>query len=129
MRLPDETLRLESKTDGVQPAEVAGLIDAREPRFAFYSHPQGGKRVLFLYTCPAASRIKERMVYSTSESWTRTVAERDAGIVVAKSLEATDPSELTAEVLDVGGEAAGDVPAETKAGAGGFARPKRPGRR
>lgn len=78
------------------------------------------------------------MVYSTGKSWTRIVAERDAGIDVSRSLEATEPEELTAEVLNagvVGGAAEGQSEESSRsatpsAGAGGgFARPKRPGRR
>jgi twinfilin-like protein len=130
--LPDETLRLESSNDNVHPRDVAGLISDREPRYAFYSHPDGraahgGTQVLFLYTCPSASRIKERMVYSTGKSWTRTVAERDAGITVAKSLEATEPSELTADIF--GGASESAQPATEAVPQTGFARPKRPGRR
>lgn len=130
-QLPDETLTLEASADGVQPADVAGHISTTEPRYTFYSHPsstQADPKILFIYTCPSGSKIKERMIYSTSKSWTRIVAERDAGITVTKSLEATEPNEITAESLG------GDTSAESSATEGakpstGFARPKRPGRR
>ena len=132
--LPDETLQLESSADGVEPARVASCISTAEPRYSFYSHPARAEGaapfIFFLYTCPVGSKIKERMVYSTGKGWTRTIAERDAEIAVTKSLEATEPEELTADLVAAGG-GGGEAEAETpaKAGAGGFARPKRPGRR
>ena len=132
--LPNETLQLDSSTDGVAPADISGAISASEPRYSFYSHPNpssGEVEILFIYTCPSSSKIKERMIYSTGKSWTRTVAERDAGIVVAKSLEATEPSELTLDMLGQGADAANEdrSGASTPAGGSGFSRPKRPGRR
>ena len=71
------------------------------------------------------------MIYSTGKSWTRIVAERDAGIAVSKSLEATEPSELTVDALGGGVQQTEQdrSGASTPAAGGGFARPKRPGRR
>lgn len=123
--LPEEVLVLESSVDGVAVGKVAETISKSEPRFSFYSTEQEGE-IVFIYTCPTQSRIKERMVYSTSKSWTRIVAERDAGLVVKKSVEATEPAEIT-EML--GGSAAEDKAEETKPSNAAFARPKRPGRR
>lgn len=131
--LPDETLQLDSSTDNVAPSDVASIISSSEPRYTFYSTSSSSgpePEILFIYTCPSTSKIKERMVYSTGKSWTRTVAERDAGIVVTKSLEATEPSELTIDAL--GGEgvqADGEKVQESKGAGSSFARPKRPGRR
>ncbi|KAK5688576.1 Twinfilin-1 [Elasticomyces elasticus] len=129
--LPEEVLTLDQSTDGVAPEDVAGIISTSEPRYTFYASPDPGAGIVFIYTCPTSSRIKERMIYSTGKSWTRTVAERDAGITIAKSLEATEPSEVTVDLIGGGQAAAADgeganAGAEKKAG---FARPKRPGRR
>ena len=133
--LPDETLLLDGVKEGVAIGDVAGAIEAREPRYSFYVPLEGETRVVFIYTCPSGSKIKERMTYSTGKSWTRTVAERDAGLTIAKSLEATEPSEITADLLGESG-AAGDASSTgqdsgtaTPVGGSGFARPKRPGRR
>lgn len=134
-QLPDETLTLDSSADSVPFEQVGGLISTTEPRFSFYSHPHQtadrgeGPTILFIYTCPTGSKIKERMIYSTSKSWTRIVAERDAGITISKSLEATEPNEITAEVLGGGSQSAEQSGAESKPSSTGFARPKRPGRR
>ena len=130
--LPDETLILDSSTDGVEPADVGKTISASEPRYSFYSHPSASAaepEILFIYTCPTASKIKERMVYSTGKSWTRTVAERDAGLVVSRSLEATDPDELAVEAAGSSGQGRQEAELESKPASSGFARPKRPGRR
>ena len=51
------------------------------------------------------------------------IAERNAGLVIAKSLEASDPDEISEEAL--GKEFGVEEKSESKA----FARPKRPGRR
>ena len=132
--LPDETLQLDSSTDNVDPSNLVNAITSAEPRYSFYSDPSASgsePSIIFIYTCPSNSKIKERMIYSTGKSWTRTAAERDAGITVAKSLEATEPSELTVDALGGGAEQAEQdrSGAGTPVAAGGFARPKRPGRR
>ena len=119
--------------DEVAPKDVPGVISPNEPRYSFYSYPsQGpGLDIVFIYTCPSKSKIKERMIYSTGKSWTRIVAERDAGIKVTRTMEATEPSELLSELVASNGEAgqaSADV-TESKPASTGFARPKRPGRR
>ncbi|KAF2766084.1 actin monomer binding protein-like protein [Teratosphaeria nubilosa] len=127
--LPEEVLSLDSSTDNISPEAVASTIHTSEPRYSFYSAPASGEsEIVFIYTCPTSSRIKERMIYSTGRSWTRVVAERDAGIVISRSLEATEPSELLASDLGVGAVQAA-TEASSAAGGSGFARPKRPGRR
>ncbi|WPH02957.1 Hypothetical protein R9X50_00582900 [Acrodontium crateriforme] len=136
--LPGEVLTLESSTDGVSPADVGNAISATEPRYSFYSMPSSSgsaaPAVVFIYTCPTASKIKERMIYSTGKSWTRIVAERDAGLTIAKSLEATDPTDLAIDEAVSGGDGeaasgASTPSVDSKPTNGGFARPKRPGRR
>lgn len=126
-KLPNETLVLESTTDNVPADSVAAAISSTEPRYSFYQMQDG--EIVFLYTCPSGSKVKERMVYSTGKSWTRIVAERDAGLVVGRSLEATEPAELEGDLLS-GSGCKEEAAAETaKPSSGTFARPKRPGRR
>ena len=130
--LPDETIQLDSSTDNVAVENVGTTISATEPRYTFYSHPSAPgaePTIIFIYSCPSSSKVKERMIYSTGKSFTRIIAERDAGIAVAKSLEATEPMEdLTVDVLG-GGQANAQEQQESKPATSGFARPKRPGRR
>jgi twinfilin-like protein len=127
-QLPNETLALDSSMDNVAQDMVGKLISPTEPRYSFYSLPNAPEpQIVFIYTCPTQSKIKERMVYSTSKSWTRIVAERDAGITIAKSLEATEPNELEADAF---GEVAPAEPAAAESTSrAAFSRPKRPGRR
>jgi twinfilin-like protein len=119
---------LDSSMDNVAQDMVGKLISPTEPRYSFYSLPNAPEpQIVFIYTCPTQSKIKERMVYSTSKSWTRIVAERDAGITIAKSLEATEPNELEADAF---GEVAPAEPAAAESTSrAAFSRPKRPGRR
>lgn len=138
--LPEEILMLDSSTDNITPENVGATIRADEPRYSFYSSPSSGSAeadIFYIYTCPTASKVKERMIYSTGKAWTRVVAERDAGLSIAKSLEATEPSELTADQFESPSHSATQSGTATPqegmskdgVGRGGFARPKRPGRR
>lgn len=63
------------------------------------------------------------MMYSTSKRFAANFAEQHAGVVIAKSLEASELEEISAEVLE------GEFKVEEKGETNGFARPKRPGRR
>lgn len=126
--LPDETLKIAAKDEGVSAAELGSRISANEPRYSFYSYDAPGHsepQIIFIYTCPSSSRVKERMIYSTGKSWTRQLAENDAGIVVAKSLEASETSEITEETITKEFE----TQQQTEPKSQGFSRPKRPGRR
>ena len=131
-QMPGEILSLDSSIDSVQPEDVGTAISSTAPRYSFYSVPANVAEILFIYTCPSGSKIKERMIYATGKSWTKTVAERDAGITIARTLEATEPSELSPEQLGGGGgkDEGVQAGAEAKSTSGsGFSRPKRPGRR
>ncbi|KXL46538.1 hypothetical protein M433DRAFT_143169 [Acidomyces richmondensis BFW] len=133
--LPNEVLTLDSSTDNIMPENVGSTICADEPRYSFYSSPSSASpeaEIFYIYTCPTASKVKERMIYSTGKAWTRVVAERDAGLSIAKSLEATEPNELTVEQFESAAQSGAVTPQERSVegiGRGGFARPKRPGRR
>lgn len=75
-----------------------------------------------MYSCPTASKIKERMVYAASRAGILNLAEQDAGLTINKKLEASSPTEWTEDVL---ASEFAEHKVETKT----FARPKRPGRR
>lgn len=62
-------------------------------------------------------------MYSTSKKFTQMIAEQKAGVVVAKSLEATDFEDISEQAL------AQEFGAEEKTERKAFSRPKRPGRR
>lgn len=71
------------------------------------------------------------MIYSCGMRSTRTLAEKDAGLTIVKSLEASDPHEISQDLFTAetsgGGAAAAEVQQIDTAKS--FARPKRPGRR
>ena len=121
--LPDETLRVASSTPSVSPAQLASTLSQTDPRFSFYSYPGSTTQIVYMYTCPTASKVKQRMMYSTSKRFVHMIAEQKAGVVVAKSLEATEFEDLSEQALAQ--EFGGDDKAEKKT----FSRPKRPGRR
>lgn len=118
--MPTETLHLDASKQDIQPSDVASSISSSEPRYTFYNYP-GQQGVVFMYSCPSKSKIKERMVYASSRSQLVTLAQ-NVGLEVTKKLEASSPDEWTAESL------AGEFQ-EHKVESKGFARPKRPGRR
>jgi len=121
--LPDETLRVASSTPSVSPAQLASTLSQTDPRFSFYSYPGSTTQIVYMYTCPTASKVKQRMMYSTSKRFVQMIAEQKAGVVVAKSLEATEFEDLSEQAL------AQEFGADDKAEKKTFSRPKRPGRR
>lgn len=118
----DETVVLaRDPTSGVSPDLLSSTISGTEPNYTFYRYePQSAN--IFIYTCPTAAKPRERMLYASSRANVVAWAEQEAGIVIGKKLEFSDPSELTAQSIE--GEFA---PKEEKKS--GFARPKRPGKR
>jgi len=122
-----EIIEYADSATGVTPATLASHISDNEPTYAFYQHSYEGESgpesaVIFIYTCPTASPVKQRMIYASSKRSVETLAEKDAGLKLAKKMEATDPSDISAKAI----EDEFQVKQEVK---GGFARPKRPGRR
>lgn len=122
MDVPTETLQLVS-VGSASASQLAGAIDASEPRFSFYRHNDPEKSVVFISTCPSAAKIKERMLYAASRGNVISLAQKEGGLKVAKRIEATNPDEVTEQV--VRDEFKTEEVEEKK----GFAKPKRPGRR
>ncbi|KAL6717007.1 Twinfilin-1 [Lecanora helva] len=121
-----ETIEL-AETGSTDAAGLSSAISATEPRFTFfkYTHSLGGSEqspILFIYTCPSGSKIKERMVYASSKQGFLSAASSTLGIEIVKKLEASSPSEITEASL----EQEFRPNEEQKQG---FARPKRPGKR
>ncbi|KAH0349021.1 actin monomer binding protein-like protein, partial [Aureobasidium melanogenum] len=118
--VPTETLHLDASKQDIQPADLSSEISSSEPRYSFYNYP-GQQGVVFMYSCPSKSKIKERMVYASSRSQLVTLAS-NVGLNITKRLEASSPDEWSASTL------ASEFQ-EQKVESKGFARPKRPGRR
>ncbi|KAF4314384.1 Tannase/feruloyl esterase [Botryosphaeria dothidea] len=121
--LDSETFRLVSNTT-VPSAELSSAIVADAPRYSFYRHeaPDGSQPILFIYTCPPTSKVKERMVYAASRRFALHLAESDAGLEIHKRLEFGSPEDITPGTIDEE-----FAPKEEKKA--GFSKPKRPGRR
>ncbi|KAK0659500.1 Twinfilin-1 [Lasiodiplodia hormozganensis] len=122
--VPNETFRLVSTTT-VSAAELGSSIAPDAPRYSFYRHdtaPDGSRPILFIYTCPPTSKVKERMVYAASRGFAIHLAEKEASIEIHKRLEFSNPDEIGATTIDEE-----FAPKEEKKT--GFSKPKRPGRR
>lgn len=117
-----ETLQLVSSSSA-SPSTIASSIDTKEPRYAFYRHDDPDSSIVFISTCPSAAKIRERMIYAASRGNVVSLAQNEGGLKVAKKLEATNPDEVTEQVI------LDEFKVEAAPEAKGFAKPKRPGRR
>jgi twinfilin len=122
MDVPTETLQLVSSSSAT-PSSLSSEIDKTEPRFTFYRHDDPGASIVFISTCPSGAKIKARMLYAASRSNVISLAQSEGGLKVAKRIEATNPDEITEQVI---AEEFKVAAVEEKKG---FAKPKRPGRR
>ncbi|KAL8855008.1 MAG: hypothetical protein Q9221_000204 [Calogaya cf. arnoldii] len=115
---------------GVKDVDIQGLstaISDTEPRYSFfrYTHDVDGQEknsIIFIYTCPSGSKVKERMIYASFKKVVMDTASAEAGFEIAKKLEASSPSEITPEMI-------GEEFQPRQEQKQGFARPKRPGKR
>ncbi|GAA5994993.1 hypothetical protein JCM11641_001477, partial [Rhodosporidiobolus odoratus] len=131
-----------------QPTEL--VLPPSSPCYFFYRHAAGP---VLVYSCPPASPIKSRLVYSSAALVLYKVAvPQFAGIKVLKKLETDDPSEVTLAWIDselgplatLASTASSAVSANDSLASGSgtstpallpeeekpkFARPQRPGRR
>ena len=90
INVKDETIELvgSSSTDA---DGLASAISDTEPRYSFfrYSHQVGGSEqtsIVFIYTCPSGSKIKERMVYASTKQGFLASMSSDMGIEIAKKV-------------------------------------------
>ncbi|KAF2456547.1 hypothetical protein BDY21DRAFT_347512 [Lineolata rhizophorae] len=130
INVPTESIELVPDVpSSIALAQLPTSISSAEPRYTFYKHvytpPESlspVSAVIFIYTCPSSSSIKERMLYASSRRGVLSLAETESGVAVAKKLEASTPDEISAETI----QEEFQPRQETKTG---FAKPKRPGRR
>ncbi|KAJ5813000.1 Actin-binding cofilin/tropomyosin type [Penicillium robsamsonii] len=116
-----ENIVLADSQTGVEASAVATHISSSSPRYSFYHYP-GSDVVIFVYTCPSGSSIKERMLHATSRRVAVDIAEKE-GLKIEKKIEASSPDEITGDRLQE--EVA---PSRDQGPTRGFARPRRPGR-
>jgi len=108
-------------------SSLSSTISSTEPRYSFYryTHSYNGSSsspILFIYTCPSGSKVKERMLYAASSRSAIQVAEAEAGLKVEKKIEASSPDEISEETIDADLHPKVEI---KKA----FERPRRPGRK
>lgn len=73
---------------------LAGAISDEAPRYAFYRYkhsvPDGDAEVqsplVFIYTCPSGSKVRERMVFASSKEGLVAAARTDIGLDIAKKV-------------------------------------------
>ncbi|KAK5077942.1 Twinfilin-1 [Lithohypha guttulata] len=126
IEVSSETLELLKSEEGIQPGGFLEAVPGDRPSYSFYHYP-GTEEVIFLYTCPGSSKVKERMVYASARASVLQLAKGE-GLNVTKRLEQGDTGEVTEQRLmdEAGLKSAGAESANTRQG---FARPKRPGKR
>ncbi|GAB1210409.1 hypothetical protein APSETT445_009201 [Aspergillus pseudonomiae] len=80
--IPRETFVLAGVENGTVPSSVESHISPSSPRYTFYHYPDTDV-VIFVYTCPSGSSIKERMLYASSRMYALQLAE-DQGLKISK---------------------------------------------
>ncbi|CAZ82722.1 unnamed protein product [Tuber melanosporum] len=99
------------------------VIPDDTPRYSFFIFNRTSFFFLvFIYTCPPQSKIRERMIYAASRGSVVASAEADAGLQIARRLEASSASDVSELQLL---EEFHPKKEEKES----FSRPKRPGRR
>lgn len=91
----DEHLALAGVED-VDIKDLATAISDTEPRYSFfrYRHDVQDEQqptttthpIIFIYTCPAASKVKERMIYASFKGMVLETANVEAGLEIAKKV-------------------------------------------
>ncbi|RKP23058.1 hypothetical protein SYNPS1DRAFT_19207, partial [Syncephalis pseudoplumigaleata] len=130
LNMQGETIELD-RVQTAAASELSAAIPKDVPRFTFYAYKKadGEEAIVFIYTCPSASSIRERMLYSSVRAALLT-AVSELGIAVAKKMETDDVTELTPQELS------SLFPSEEKSGSNStagirptaFKRPPLPGR-
>lgn len=97
-----EVLELAGTSSTTAEALAMNVSDT-EPRFSFfrYTHDFEGTQqspLIFIYTCPPGSKIRERMLYASSKLGVVRAAEDDVGLEFAKKV--PFPSPLSASWVD-----------------------------
>lgn len=82
--VPTETLKLAASESSVDANSVETLIPPSAPRYTFYHYPDSDA-VIFVYTCPSGSSIRERMLYASSRMNALSVAEQN-GLRISKKV-------------------------------------------
>lgn len=72
--------------------DLSTTISDSEPRYSFFRyahHDAAGldvESLVFIYTCPSSSKIKERMVYASSKLVFLTAVKNELGLEITKKV-------------------------------------------
>jgi len=80
--------------------EIVNVTPADEPRYHFFRFRHNFEddtleSVVYIYSCPMKSKVKERMLYSSCKSAVMQTATEELGLVIDKNSEVSDPTEIT----------------------------------
>lgn len=87
--LTTETIHLDSSSSATA-ATLATTIAQDSPRYSFYRHKYTAadgtaqSPIIFIYTCPASSKVREKMIYASAKRGLHTWAEKHLGMTIAK---------------------------------------------
>jgi twinfilin-like protein len=71
---------------GYAPGDVGGRIATDGPRYTIYHMQEPADAgVVFIYTCPTVTKVRDRMIYASTRRSAEAVAS-DAGLVLAKKV-------------------------------------------
>ena len=101
--MPKETVEL-ARTSSAEAGTLANAISDSEPRYSFfrYSYQSEGREqspVVFIYTCPSESKLKERMVYALGRAGVVTLASNRAGLEIVKKVQCLHPSMKLSQLM------------------------------
>src|SRR4051794_4979714 len=83
MDIKAETIHVDSVSD-VTAASLGSSITTEGPRYSLYRHSSPEAPIVFIYTCPASSKVREKMMYAAAKRGVHTWAERTLGMQIAK---------------------------------------------
>ncbi|KAH9063356.1 actin depolymerizing protein [Lactarius vividus] len=118
--------------------QLGSKIPSSNPCFAFFSWSDGAleRRIVFIYSCPSASPVKHRMLYSSGSSSVYQTAKSllPPLLLGPRKVETSDPHELGASFLraELGQSKEPNrmgTPSNSGLGGAAFARPKGPYKR
>ncbi|KAL9592707.1 MAG: hypothetical protein Q9179_006443, partial [Wetmoreana sp. 5 TL-2023] len=87
----NEVIQAAGTSEMVDVQGLATTISDTEPRYSFfrYTHEVEGEQVhpiIFIYTCPSASKVKERMIYASMKRTVMETASKEGGFEIAKKV-------------------------------------------
>ncbi|TPX35098.1 hypothetical protein SmJEL517_g02474 [Synchytrium microbalum] len=124
LKIDEESIETD-RADISSPSDISANVSTTSPRFVLYRYKNPGDSsdaTIFVYVCPGASKVKERMLYSSTRGNVIQVIEESLG-ALGKKVEIDDPSEIQPEWLE-------DFlfpKVETSTTSKSFAKPKGPG--